>query len=571
MTSLAFIEQIFPYGSVPAGLATLSIAVAIGIALGNVRVKGVRLGIAAVLFVALLFAEFGLSIQPEVLEYFRDFALVLFVYTLGLQMGPGFFASIRAEGLRLNFLAVTVVLLGAVTTALIVYFAKLPREIAAGLFTGGFATTPALAAGQEALHGFFNAHPGANSSATLAATTHAMAATNLAYSVAYPFGLTGPILLVILFRVIFRVKIKDEVQALADAEQISRPPQSVVDIEVTSPQMTGVALRDQRCHQSRGVLFTRLLRGQTQSVPTASTVIQMGDIFRAVGPQSALDELVKLLGKVSAINLAEVNTHVDRADLLVTQGKVLGKHLRELDLINRHGVTIARIQRSGVDLPARAGTTLHFGDTVTVVGPDAGIKAMETELGNSTDAVNQTQLIPIFLGIWLGVIVGSVPILIPGLHTPVRIGLAGGPMLVAIALSRLGNIGSVVWYMPPAANQILRDFGMAVFLACVGFQSGDHFFEKLIYGGGLPLVGWGAVITIVPMLLVGLFARIVFKMNFVTLTGLISGAMTSSPTLLFSNETTASTAPAVAYAAVYPLAMLVPVFCAQLLVTLLMR
>jgi putative transport protein len=564
MTLSASIEDIFPSGSVPGGLATLSIAVAIGIALGNVRIKGVRLGIAAVLFVALLFAEFGLSIKPEVLDYFRDFALVLFVYTLGLQMGPGFFASLRAEGLRLNVLAVTVVLLGAVTTALIVYFAKLPRDVAAGLFTGGFATTPALAAGEEALRSFAISHPQLDG-------TKALAATNLAYSVAYPFGLTGPILLVIMFRVIFGVKIQDELKSLADAEQVSRPPQAIVDIEVTQQLMAGVALRDQRCLQSRGVLFTRLLRNNVQSVPTASTVIQIGDIFRAIGPQPALDELVRLIGKISEINLAEVTTHVDRGDLLVTQSKVLGKPLRELDTINRHGVTIARIQRSGVDLPARAATTLHFGDTVTVVGPSKGIKDLETELGNSTDAVNQTQLIPIFLGIWLGVIVGSVPLMIPGLHAPVRIGLAGGPMLVAIALSRLGNIGSVVWYMPPAANQILRDFGMAVFLACVGFQSGDHFFEKLISGGGLPLVGWGAVITIVPMLLVGLFARIVFKMNFVTLSGLISGAMTSSPTLLFANENTGSTAPAVAYAAVYPLAMLVPVFCAQLLVTLLMR
>jgi putative transport protein len=564
MTSSCFVAEIFAEGSVAGGLATLSIAVAIGIALGNVRVKGVRLGVAAVLFSALLFAQFGLSIEPRVLEYFRDFALVLFVYTLGLQMGPGFFASLRAEGLRLNILAMTVVICGAITTALIVHFAKLPREYAAGLFTGGFATTPALAAGEEALRSFAVSHPKVDGTA-------AIKATNLAYSVAYPFGLTGPILLVIFFRVFFKVKIQDELKALAEAEQVSRPPQGVVDLEVTNPGMTGVALRDQRCLQSRGVLFTRLLRDHIQSVPTAATTIQAGDILRAVGPQAALDELVGLMGHVSAINLAEMTGQVDRAELVVTHGKALGKALHELDLINRHGVTIARVQRSGVDLPPRASTKLHFGDTLTVVGPKSGIDAVEAELGNSAAALNQTQQIPIFLGIWLGVIVGSIPLAIPGLHTPVRIGLAGGPLLVAIALSRLGHIGSVVWYMPPAANQVLRDFGMAVFLACVGFQSGDHFFQKLVYGGGLPMVGWGAIITIVPMLIVGLFARMVYKMNFVTLSGLISGAMTSSPTLLFSNETTGSSAPAVAYAAVYPLAMLIPVFCAQLLVSLLMR
>ncbi len=564
MSLAVTIEEIFPKDSVPGGLATLSLAVAIGIALGNLRIKGVRLGIAAVLFSALLFAQFGLTVQSSVLEYFRDFALVLFVYSLGLQMGPGFFASLRAEGLRLNILAVIVVLLGAVSTGLIIRFAHLPREQAAGLFTGGFATTPALAAGQEALRGFGNAHPGFDSAA-------AIEKTNLAYSVAYPFGLTGPILLVILLRVMFRVKIPDEIKALAEQEQVARPPQAAVDVEVTNPQLAGVPLRDQRCLQSRGVLFTRLLRDHQQTVPTANTQIQIGDVLRAVGPRAAVDELVALLGKVSTINLAEMTAHVERVDLVVTHREVLGRSLRDLNLTNRYGVTVARVQRAGVDLPARATTKLHFGDTVMAIGSRHGLESVEALLGNAAEALNQTQLIPIFLGIWLGVVVGSVPIVIPGLHTPVRIGLAGGPMLVAIALSRLGNIGSVVWYMPPAANQILRDFGMAVFLACVGFQSGDHFFEKLFLGGGLPLVGWGALITLVPMMLVAIFARIFFKMNFITLSGLISGAMTSSPTLLFANEVAASTAPAVAYAAVYPLAMLVPVFCSQLLVTLLMR
>jgi putative transport protein len=563
MASSSYIDEIFPAGSVPGGLATLSLAVTIGIALGNLRFRGVRLGVAAVLFSALLFAQFGLTISSGVLEYFRDFALVLFVYTLGLQMGPGFFSSLRAEGLLLNVLAVVVVLLGALVTALIVHLARLPHELAAGLFTGGFATTPALAAGEEALRQFAIGHH-------LDPMT-AISRTDLAYSVAYPFGLTGPILLVILFRLIFKVKISDELQALAASEQVRRPARSFVDIEVLNPELVGVPLRDQRFLQSRGVLFVRLMRDNVQTVPNAGTTMAIGDIFRALGPQAALDELVQHMGRVSSVNLAELSGQVQRKELVVTQGTVLGRSLRELDLINRFGVTVGRVQRAGVDLPVRASLTLHFGDAVTVGGPEHGIQSVEAELGNSLDALNQTQLIPIFLGIWLGVIVGSIPFVIPGLHTGIRIGLAGGPMLVAIALSRLGNIGSVVWYMPPAANQILRDFGMAVFLACVGFQSGDHFFQNLIYRGGLPLVGWGMVITILPMLLVGLFARIVLKMNFVTLSGLISGAMTSSPTLLFANETTGSSAPAVAYASVYPLSMLVPVFCSQLLVTILMR
>ncbi len=552
-----------PAGSVPQGLATLSLAVAIGIAFGNVRIRGVRLGVAAVLFSSLLSAQVGLTIDAGVLAFLRDFALVLFVYALGLQMGPGFFASLKAEGLRLNVLAVTVVVLGALTTVLVVKFAHLPREMASGLYTGGFATSPALAAGEEAIHSAAKLHHLANEDALVKAT-------DLAYSVAYPFGLAGPISLVIAFRVLFRVNIRDELQQLAACEQVRRPPMAVVDIEVTNPAVAGISLRDHRFLQSHGVTLTRMLRGTTQSVPTAATIVAIGDVYRAVGTQKSVDHLIALMGTVSALNLAELGGGVMRAELVVTNSGVLGKSLRELDLINRYGVSVGRVQRAAVELPVRAGLTLHFGDTVMTVGPEEGIKAVEAELGNSADALNQTQLIPIFLGIWLGVIFGSIPLFVPGLGSSVKIGLAGGPMIVAIALSRLGNVGSVVWYMPAAANQILRDFGMAVFLACVGFQSGDQFLQKLV-GGGLPLVGWGIVITTVPMFLVGLFARVVLKMNFVTLSGLISGAMTSSPTLLFANETTGSSSPAVAYAAVYPMAMLIPVFCSQLLVTFLLK
>jgi putative transport protein len=326
-------------------------------------------------------------------------------------------------------------------------------------------------------------------------------------------------------------------------------------------------LRDQRFLQDRGVLITRLHRSGVQTVPTADTSIQVGDFLRAYGPQPALNELISIVGRPSPINLSDVSGNIEREELLVTRRQVLGKSLRELNLINHHGVTITRISRAGIELPARASVKLQFGDNVVAVGPHEGLRSVEVELGNSVAALNQTQLTPIFIGIWLGVIVGSIPLFIPGLNATIRIGLAGGPMIVAIILSRLGNLGSVVWYMPPAANQLLRDFGMAVFLACVGFNSGDHFLQKLIYQGGLPLIVWGAAVTLIPMFIVGLFARIVLKMNFITLSGLVAGAMTSSPTLLFSNEITASNASAVAYATVYPLSMLLPVFLAQILAT----
>jgi putative transport protein len=556
-------DSVLPSGSNTSGLATLSLAVALGIAIGNIRIFGVKLGVAAVLFSALLFAQMGLSIEPTVLEYLRDFALVLFIYAIGLQMGPGFVSSLRDQGLRLNALAIVVIALGAVMAGLIVKYAGLPRELAAGLFTGGFATTPALAAGQEAIR---QLAPGRGYDATLA-----LQATNRAYSVAYPFGLMGPILLVVVFRILFRVQLKEEMAELVAHEEIRRPPLEFIDVEVLNPLCHDIRLRDQKLLPGRGILFTRHLHNGKHSVPNAMTMIAVGDVLRAFGPKPALEELVPLLGRLSHINLGEADGHLERVDVLVTRRNVIGKSLRELDMINKHGVTLARINRAGVDLPAKASMKFQFADSVTAIGPKDGLAAVQEELGNSADALNTTQLIPIFFGIWLGIIVGSIPLTVPGLHTSLRIGLAGGPMLVAIVLSRLGHIGSVIWYMPTAANQLLRDFGMAVFLACVGFQSGDHFFHKLVYEGGLPLIGWGAAITLVPMFLVGLFARWFMKMNYITLSGLISGALTSSPTLLFANEATGSNAPAVAYATVYPLSVMVPVFCAQLLVTIMMH
>ena len=567
LQKLPFGEVLSP-DTVTGGLAWLSLAVVLGIALGNVRVAGVKLGISAVLFAALAFGQLGLSIEPHVLQYFSSFALVLFVYALGLQLGPGFVASLRADGLRLNALALAVVVLGALLTAAIIRVAHLAPEKAAGLYSGAFSTTPALAAGQEALKGVAGVH-GPDAAAV------AVAKTDLAYSAAYPFGLIAPIITVVLFRFVFRINPGHELQNLRDVERHRRPPRAIVDVEVLNPAVAGLTLRDQRFYQRDGVRLGRRLRGTEQVVPTATTDVALGDVFRAVGPPAAVDRLVALLGRVSPLNLADLGTpeagSVHRRELVVTHNTVLGKTLRELDLLNRFGVGLAQVRRAGVELPVRGATALHFGDDVIAIGPEAGLKCVEEALGNSPDALQQTQLIPIFLGICLGVIAGSIPIAVPGMHTSVRIGLAGGPMLVAILLSRLGNLGSVVWYMPAAANHILRDFGIAVFLACVGFQSGDHFLQNLVHGGGLPLVGWGVVISLVPMLLVGSFARLVLKMDYVTLSGLTAGAMTNSPTLLFANEATGSNAPAVAYAAVYPLSMLVPVFCSQLLVTMLVR
>jgi putative transport protein len=301
------------------------------------------------------------------------------------------------------------------------------------------------------------------------------------------------------------------------------------------------------------------------TVPTADTLVQVGDIFRAIGPHDNLVKLVTALGRKSATDLGIVHGSLHRMELVVTRTNVLHRTLRELDLVHRTGVTIAQMNRSGVDLMPTGSLRLAFADQVVVVGPKAGLKLVEAELGNCAQKLNQSQLVPIFLGIVMGVIVGSIPVMLPGLHGSLRIGLAGGSLLAAIALSRLGSLGSIVWYMPAAANQLFRDFGLAIFLACVGFEAGDHFIQRAAQNAGLTLLVWGALVTVLPVFIVACFARLALRMNFVSLSGWIAGAMGSSTTLLFAEEMTASNAPAIAYAAVLPMAELMPIICAQVL------
>jgi putative transport protein len=552
MELLAQVEK----NSVTHGLAVLALAVTFGLALGAIRVRGTKLGIAGVLFSSLAFGQLGLTVEARVLEFLRDFALILFVYALGLQVGPGFIASLRKEGLRLNVLSLGVIALGALLTAAIVHTTGLAKSVTSGLYAGAYTTTPGLAAGQEAL-----AHaPGAPADAAIRA--------GLAYTVTYPFGVVGPILVIVALRRIFRINVADEVAALAEADRIRRPPIEAIDFEVTQAAHVGPALRDHPLLHEQGVVFSRLIRGDTVTVPTGETQIRLGDVYRAVGPRTGIARIVDALGRPAAPELLRATGDVRRMDLLVTRTQVLRRTLQDLDLIRRTGVTVARVNRAGIDLVPKASLRLQFGDSVVVVGPEAGLKTVEAELGNSPDTLNRPQLIPIFLGIVLGVLVGSIPLVIPGLHTTVRIGLAGGPLIAAIVLSQLGNIGSVVWFMPIAASALFRDFGLAVFLACVGLQSGDRFLQNMFSSGGVQLLFCGAAITVLPVLLVALLARMMLKMNFVTLAGWVAGAMTSTPALMFANEIAGSDSPATVYAAVAPLGLLAPIVCAQLLVLL---
>jgi putative transport protein len=372
-------------------------------------------------------------------------------------------------------------------------------------------------------------------------------------------------LVVAALRSIFRIRMDDERAALKRADEKRHPQLAAIDIEVTSPAQVGKRLQDQPLLRSSNIVFSRLLRGNELTVPTADTLLMSGDIYRVVGPSNRLSELVAVMGRRSGTDLNTAHGDVQRMDLVVTRRQVLHRSLRELDLTHRAGVTITHINRSGINLMPTGALRLAFADSVTAVGPKAGLQMIEAELGNSTASLQRSQLIPIFLGIVLGVMVGSIPLKFPGVHGALRIGLAGGPLLAALALSRLGSIGSIVWYMPAAANQLFRDFGLAIFLACVGFASGDHFIQRASQNAGLAIFAWGCLITLLPVFAVACFARLALRMDFITLSGWTAGAMSSSTTLQLAEDLTESNSPAVAYAAVLPLAELVPILCAQVL------
>jgi putative transport protein len=533
------------------GMAVLAMAVVLGLFIGSIRVRGVKLGIPGVIFGGLIFGQLGFGIDPAVLAFLRNFALILFMYAIGLQVGPGFVSSLRADGLRLNVLSVAVLVIGCLLSA--IAGIRLADGAATGVFTGSFTTTASLAAAQEALR-----HSQREKGEDAAA--HA----GLVYSITYPFGAVGPIIALVIVRKLFRVDIEAEKQKLMAEEEKRRPPITVVDFEVTNPQHAGKLVREINIVHGTGIVFVRLLRDHTTTVPTGETVVQIGDVYRAVGPRVKLLEVAQMLGRVTKMDWSTHTGDVKRSDFLVTNSQVLRKTLRELDFIRRTGVTISRINRAGIELSPSASLRLGFGDRLTAVGPEAGLKVVEKEVGNCPETLDRSQLVPIFLGIALGVAVGSIPLFLPGLGTALKIGLAGGPLIAAIALSQLGSIGSIVWYMPTSANQLFRDFGLAVFLVCVGLKAGDHFVQRTA-ANGMEVLVWNVIVTILPVVLVGCFARIVLKYNFLTVMGLMSGSMTSTPALLFATESTKSNAPAVAYAAVAPLGTLLPILFAQVL------
>ena len=541
-------------------ISLLALVAVIGLWIGHFKIKGVGLGIGGVLFGGILVAHFttqyGIKLDSHTLHFVQEFGLILFVYTIGIQVGPGFFASLRQSGLTLNGLGILIVALGALVTILIYKFADIPLDVALGIYSGAVTNTPSLGAGQQIL-----------SELGMSQTTSNM---GMAYAMAYPFGICGILLSMWLIRLFFKIKVDEEAANFEKESGHDKEALKSMSLKVTNTNLNGIRLIEIPGFDDEDVVCSRLKRGELVIVPKADTDVQLGDILHLVGNPEGLKKMHLIIGEEVDVPVASLSGEIRSERVVVTNEKVLGKKIRHLGIHQKYGVVISRLNRAGVELVPTAHTTLQFGDVLHMVGKTDILNQAISVIGNAKQKLLQVQMLPVFIGIGLGVLLGSIPFYIPGFPVALKLGLAGGPLVVALILARIGSIGKLYWFMPPSANLALREIGIVLFLAVVGLKSGGSFVDTLTNGSGLEWMGYGIFITLVPLMIVGVIARLYAKLNYLSLCGLLAGSMTDPPALAFANELKeGSGAASLSYATVYPLTMFLRIISPQLLAILL--
>jgi putative transport protein len=551
---LLWLWELFSTQSVANAILILSLVAAFGLALGSVPLGGISLGIGGVLFAGLAFGYLGFQIDPDILHFVKEFGLILFIFTMGMQVGPGFFSSLRQQGLRLNALAAAIVLMGALLTLGLVIVTGIPMETAVGLYAGATTNTPALGAAQEALRSV-TPNPAAQP-------------PGVSYAVAYPFGIVGIIVSMLLLRRMFHIDPAAEAKALTEKLQGRQQALVRLNLRVDNPNLEGLTIQQIPGIETLGIVISRIqpVGEEEVHIAQADTILHVGDLLLAVGPAEQLAQLQVVVGSRSERDLLQSPGPITHRHLVVTRSEVLGKSLQVLGLPQRYGVTVTRVTRAGVEIAARPDLELQFGDLLQVVGTEAGLQQVATEVGNEAKELNYTRFVGVFVGIAVGVLLGSWPINFQAIPAPVKLGLAGGPLLAAILFSNLGRLRTMVFYIPNNASIAFRELGISLFLACVGLSAGEQFVEVLLHGDGLYWIVYAGMINLVPLLGVGVAARVLLQANYAALCGLLAGSMTDPPALAFSHTMTGSDASSVVYAAVYPLTMLLRVVSAQLLV-----
>ena len=541
-------------------VSVLALVAVVGLWIGNVKIRGVGFGIGGVLFGGIIVGHFvdqaGITLSSPMLHFIQEFGLILFVYTIGIQVGPGFFASLRVSGLKLNLFAILIVVLGGLVTAILHKLFNIPLPVVLGIFSGAVTNTPALGAGQQILR-------------DLGLPFDVVDQMGMSYAMAYPFGICGILLTMWLVRLFFRINVEKEAQQFDESSGNGHAHLHTINVRVENPNLNNMAIQDVPMLNSDKIICSRLKRDELLMVPAPGTLIQHGDLLHLVGRPEDLHNAQLVIGKEVATSLSTRGTDLKVERVVVTNEKVLGKKIRDLHFKQRYDVVISRLNRAGVELVASSYASLQFGDILNLVGRPQAIDAVANELGNAQQKLQQVQMLPVFIGIGLGVLLGSIPLFIPGFPAALKLGLAGGPLIMALILGRIGSIGKLYWFMPPSANLALRELGIVLFLAVVGLKSGGDFVATLTQGDGLSWIAYGIFITAIPLLTVGILARMLAKMNYLTLCGMLAGSMTDPPALAFANNLHATSgAAALSYATVYPLVMFLRIITPQLLAVL---
>lgn len=535
-----------------------SFVVAFGVLLGKIKIFGISLGVTFVLFVGILMGHFGFTADVPILHFMRDFGLILFVYCIGLQVGPSFFTSFKKGGMRLNLLAVGIVVLNIAVALALFYIANgrigLPMII--GILYGAVTNTPGLGAANEALTQLNYTGP----------------QIALGYACAYPLGVVGIIGSIIALRYICRVDVKKEEDKLKsmNEDQLKHKPH-LMTLEIRNDALDGKDMRQIKELLGREFVCSRLSHEGNAFIPNEKSKFYMGDIAFLVCTEEDAEAIVAFIGK-------EVQLDWEKKDdlpmvsrrILVTKTEINGKTLGNLNIRNLYGVTVTRVNRSGMDLFADPNLVLQVGDRVMSVGPEDAVERLATVLGNSLKRLETPNIVTIFVGIFLGILLGSIPIVFPGMPTPVKLGLAGGPLVVAILIGRFGYKMHLVTYTTMSANLMLREIGIVLFLGSVGIEAGAKFVQTVVEGDGLLYVGFGFLITVIPLLIIGAIAIFYYKINYYTLMGVIAGSTTDPPALAYSNQVSNNDAPAVGYSTVYPLTMFLRILAGQLILLTMM-
>lgn len=539
-------------------VALYAFVIAAGVLLGKIKFFGISLGVTFVLFVGILAGHFGFTGNPAILSFVQDFGLILFVFCIGLQVGPSFFSSFKRGGITLNLLAVGIVFLN-IAVALILYFALQGRvdiPMMVGILCGAVTNTPGLGAANEALQQLHYQGP----------------EIAMGYACAYPLGVMGIILSMIIIRYICRVDVQrdsDEIQKEEEANPHMKP--YTISLKVQNEALSGKTLSQVQNFLARDFVCTRIIQDGHMITPNANTVLRLGDRMFLVCAEDDSGAIMAFIGPKIEQDWDATNQQdkpmVSRR-ILVTQPNINGKTLGELHFSSMYGVNVTRVNRSGMDLFAARQLRLQVGDRVMVVGPQDAIERVANLLGNQLRRLDHPNIVTIFVGILCGILFGSLPIAIPGMPTPVKLGLAGGPLIISILIGRFGHKVKLVTYTTMSANLMLREVGLVLFLASVGIKAGENFVQMVVEGDGVLYVGLGFLITFIPLIITGIIARWHHRVNYFTLMGLIAGSNTDPPALAYANQIAGNDAPAVGYSTVYPLTMFLRILTAQLLVLL---